>query len=187
MSKKFQFISLLLIVAVSVIFGMLVNITLSDMPKASPDSPLYSILPEASYAGAPNFADIAEKAQTAVVTVIKSQKGRNFHRDYFDIPFEDLNFPTFNGKIQIQSSDLELFDPKLDFLLHRNQKEFHLLSPAHKYFIHSQMGEIHKEFKDIFSRIFLNPVDIESIDLKLNDEVLVSNKFSEGNYILKGH
>lgn len=90
MSKKFQFISLLLIVAVSVIFGMLVNITLSDMPKASPDSPLYSTLPETSYAGAPNFADIAEKAQPAVVTVIKSQKGKDFHRDYFDIPFEDF-------------------------------------------------------------------------------------------------
>jgi anaerobic selenocysteine-containing dehydrogenase len=101
-----------------------------------------------------------------------------------DIPYEDLNFPTLNGKIQIQNSTLELFDPKQDFLLLRGQNEFYLLSPAHKYFIHSQMGEIHKEFEDTFGKIFLNPSDIKSIGLKPNEEVLVSNKFSKGNYIL---
>jgi serine protease Do len=90
MSNKFQFISLILIVAVSVIFGMVVNTTMSDMLKASADSPLYSTLPEASYGGAPNFADIAENAQPAVVTVIKSVKGRNYHGDQFDIPLEDF-------------------------------------------------------------------------------------------------
>lgn len=89
MSKKFQFISLLSIVVVSVILGMVVNITLSDMPEASGESPLYSTLPEvSSYGTSPNFADIAEKAQPAVVTVIKSEKGRNFHRDH--MPFEDF-------------------------------------------------------------------------------------------------
>ncbi len=101
-----------------------------------------------------------------------------------DVLYEDLNFPTFNGKIQIQSSDLELFDPNLDFLLHRRQNEFYLLSPAHKYFIHSQMGEIHKEFENVFGKIFLNPYDIELIKLKPNEEVLVSNKYSEAKFIL---
>jgi len=101
-----------------------------------------------------------------------------------DIPFEDLNFPTFNGKIQIQISDLELFDPKLDFLLHRNQNEFHLLSPAHKFFIHSQMGEIHREFESVFGKIFLNSYDIELIGLELHETVLVSNKFGESKFIL---
>jgi len=101
-----------------------------------------------------------------------------------DIPFEDLNFPTFNGKIQIQISDLELFDPKLDFLLHRNQNEFHLLSPAHKFFIHSQMGEIHREFESVFGKIFLNSYDIELIGLELHETVMVSNKFGESKFIL---
>ena len=101
-----------------------------------------------------------------------------------DILFEDLNFPTFNGKIQIQSSDLELFDPKIEFLLHRNQNEFHLLSPAHKNFIHSQMGEIHREFESVFGKIFLNSYDIESIGLELHETVLVSNKFGEAKFIL---
>jgi len=101
-----------------------------------------------------------------------------------DILFEDLNFPTINGKIQIQSSDLELFDPKIEYLLHRNQNEFHLLSPAHKNFIHSQIGEIYREYESVFGKIFLNPYDIESTGLKIHEMVLVSNKFSEAKFIL---
>jgi anaerobic selenocysteine-containing dehydrogenase len=101
-----------------------------------------------------------------------------------DIPYEDLNFPTFNGKIQIQKSTLELFDPKRKYLLQRGQNELYLISPAHKYFIHSQMGEIHKEYNEDFSKIFLNPSDIELIGLKTKDVVLVSNKFSEGKFII---
>jgi anaerobic selenocysteine-containing dehydrogenase len=101
-----------------------------------------------------------------------------------DIPYEDLNFPTFNGKIQIQSSNSEFFDLELDSLLHRSQNEFYLLSPAHKYFIHSQMGEIHKELENVFGKIFLNPYDIKLLGLKLNEEVLVSNKNCEAKFIL---
>ncbi|MBY9011370.1 MAG: molybdopterin-dependent oxidoreductase [Candidatus Lokiarchaeota archaeon] len=101
-----------------------------------------------------------------------------------DIPYEDLNFPTANGKIQILSSTLELLDSELDFLLHRSNDEFFLLSPAHKSFIHSQMGEIHKEFENVFGKIFLNPYDIELIGLKPKDKVFVSNKFGEARFIL---
>lgn len=102
-----------------------------------------------------------------------------------DIPYENLNFPTLNGKIQIQTSNLELFDSERDSLIHRSQNEFYLLSPAHKYFIHSQMGGIHKEFEEIFGKIFLNPDDIESIELQPKEEVLVSNKFGEEKFILE--
>jgi len=101
-----------------------------------------------------------------------------------DVPYKDLNFPTFNGKIQIQSSHLDLFDPRLNFLLHRTQNEFYLLSPAHKYFIHSQMGEIHKEFENVFGKFFLNPRDIESLGLNLHENVLVANKFGEAKFTL---
>ena len=101
-----------------------------------------------------------------------------------DIPFKDLNFPTSNGKIQIQLSALELFDSELDFLLHRNQNEFYLLSPSHKYFIHSQMGEIHREFENDFGKVYLNPNDLESMGLKPNEKVLVSNQFGKAIFIL---
>ncbi len=119
----------------------------------------------------------------------EAQKSLKHHGYYIpfginDVPYKDLNFPTFNGKIQIQSSDLELFDLKLDFLLHRNQNEFYLLSPAHKSFIHSQLGEAHKEFENDFGKIFLNLYDIKSIGLEPNVKVLVSNKFNEAQFIL---
>ncbi len=90
MSKKFQFISLLLIVAVSVIFGMLVNTTLNRIPKASAESPLFSTLPDTSSVEVPNFADIAEKAKFAIVTVIKSEKTRRAPQRYFTDPFEEF-------------------------------------------------------------------------------------------------
>ncbi|KKM13205.1 hypothetical protein LCGC14_1718610, partial [marine sediment metagenome] len=119
----------------------------------------------------------------------KAQQGLKLKGYYIpfgvdDIPFRDLKFPTINGKIQIQPSNLELFDPKQDFLLHRSQNQFYLLSPAHKYFIHSQMGEIHREFKNDFGRVYLNPYDIESLGLKPNKKVLVSNQFGGGNFII---
>ena len=105
-----------------------------------------------------------------------------FDRD--DIPFNDLKFPTSNGKIQISRSHIKLFDPKIDILVHRNKDEFYLLSPSHKYFIHSQFGEIHREFKKAFSKVFLHPIDIESLRLKPNQEVLVSNDLGEAKYFL---
>lgn len=101
-----------------------------------------------------------------------------------DIPFKDLNFPTSNGKIQIPSTHISIFDQKLDVLLRRNKNEFYLLSPSHKYFIHSQFGEIHEDHRKIFSKIFLNPIDIESLGIKRSQEVLVSNKFGKARYIL---
>ena len=104
--------------------------------------------------------------------------------DVDNIPFNDIKFPTSNGKIQISRSLLKLFDPKIDFLLHRNIYEFYLLSPSHKYFIHSQFGMIHEEFKKVFSKVFLHPIDIKSLRLKLNDEVVVSNDLGETKYLL---
>ena len=101
-----------------------------------------------------------------------------------DIPFNDLNFPTSNGKIQIHNSHISLFDQELDVLLRRGKNEFYLLSPSHKYFIHSQFGEIHEDYRKIFSKIFLNPIDIESLGIKPPQEVLVSNKFAKARYIL---
>ena len=101
-----------------------------------------------------------------------------------DIPYRDLNFPTLNGKIQIQDSDLEMFAPKQDFLLQRRENEFYLLSPAHKSYIHSQMGEIHAKFKNDFGKIFLNSNDIEKLRLKTKENVLVSNRYNKGEFIL---
>ncbi|MHA1459658.1 MAG: hypothetical protein ACTSQR_08365, partial [Promethearchaeota archaeon] len=55
---------------------------------------------------------------------------------------------------------------------------------SHKYFIHSQMSEIHGEFENVFGKIYLNPYDIELIGLKLHEDLLVSNKFGKAKYNL---
>ncbi|MHA1242467.1 MAG: molybdopterin-dependent oxidoreductase, partial [Promethearchaeota archaeon] len=114
-------------------------------------------------------------------------KGYYIPFDVNDIPFNNLKFPTSNGKIQIHQTDIEIFDQKLDLVLKRKDDEFYLLSQSHKYFIHSQMGEIHGEYENVFGKIFLNPYDIESIGLKLHQIVLVSNKFGKAKYILGGN
>ena len=111
-------------------------------------------------------------------------KGYYIPFDGNDVAFNDLKFPTSNGKIQIHQTDIEIFDQNLDLVLKRKVDEFYLLSQSHKYFIHSQMGEIHREFENVFGKIFLNPYDIESIGLKLYESVLVSNKFGEAKFFL---
>ncbi|MFX1259954.1 MAG: molybdopterin dinucleotide binding domain-containing protein, partial [Promethearchaeota archaeon] len=111
-------------------------------------------------------------------------KGYHIPFDIDNIPFNDLKFPTSNGKIQISNFHIKLFNPTTDILLHRNNDEFYLLSPSHKYFIHSQFGEIYGEFKKDFTKVFLNPIDIETLRLKPNEEVLVSNDFGKAKYIL---
>jgi len=111
-------------------------------------------------------------------------KGYYIPFDGNDVPYNDLIFPTSNGKIQIHQTDIEIFDQNLDLVLKRKDDEFYLLSQSHKYFIHSQMGEIHGEFENVFGKIFLNLYDIESVGLKLHEKVLVSNKFGEAKYIL---
>jgi len=111
-------------------------------------------------------------------------KGYYIPFDVNDVPFNDLKFPTSNGKIQIHQTDIEIFNQNLDLVLKRKDNEFFLLSHSHKYFIHSQMGEIHGEFENVFGKIFLNSYDIDSIGLKLHENVLVSNNFGEAKYIL---
>ena len=111
-------------------------------------------------------------------------KGYYIPFDINDVPYNDLIFPTSNGKIQIHQTDIEIFDQNLDLVLKRKDDEFYLLSQSHKYFIHSQIGEIHGEFESVFGKIFLNPYDIESVGLKLHEKVLVSNKLGEAKYIL---
>ena len=131
--------------------------------------------------------DIFKKCCELLPKVIQEElrtKGYYIPFNINEVPFNNLIFPTSNGKIQIHQTDIEIFDQNLDLVLKRKEDEFFLLSQSHKYFLHSQMGEIHREFENVFGKIFLNPYNIESIGLKLHENVLVSNKFGEAKYIL---
>jgi anaerobic selenocysteine-containing dehydrogenase len=111
-------------------------------------------------------------------------KGYYIPFDFDDVPYNNLLFPTSNGKIQIQQMDIEIFDQYLDTLLQRKEDEFYLLSQSHKYFLHSQISQFHEEYAIIFGTIYVNPKDVESIDLTPDQKVLVSNKYGEAKYIL---
>ena len=131
--------------------------------------------------------DIFKKCCGLLPKVIQEElrtKGYYIPFNINEVPFNNLIFPTSNGKIQIHQTDIEIFDQNLDLVLKRKENEFFLLSQSHKYFLHSQMGEIHREFENVFGKIFLNPYNIESIGLKLHENVIVSNKFGEAKYIL---
>ncbi|MFX0083172.1 MAG: molybdopterin-dependent oxidoreductase [Candidatus Hodarchaeota archaeon] len=100
------------------------------------------------------------------------------------IPFKNLKFPTFNNKIQAQYINLRFGENELNQKFNRKKNEFILISPSHSHFLHSQLGQLNSKYYEDFSKIFLNPVDIKSLDLNIDEEVLVSNKYGSANYIL---
>ena len=111
-------------------------------------------------------------------------KGYYILFDINDVPFNNLIFPTSNGKIQIHQTDIEIFDQNLELLLPRKEDEFYLLSQAHKYFLHSQIGQLREEYASIFGTIYINPIDGKSLGLTPDQKVVVSNKYGEAKYTL---
>ncbi|MCF2138841.1 MAG: molybdopterin-dependent oxidoreductase [Candidatus Lokiarchaeota archaeon] len=101
--------------------------------------------------------------------------------------FTDLQFPTSTGKIQLHSF-MEYFIHHHELFLKILQKkpgDFYLYTPHHPHFIHSQLGEINSQFNSDFLKVFLNPLDIVSIDSRVGERVKVSNQFGEGIFILE--
>ena len=100
------------------------------------------------------------------------------------IPFKNLKFPTLNYKIQVQYINLRFGENELNQKLNRKKNEFILISPSHSYFLHSQLGQLNSKYYEDFGRIFLNPEDIKTLDLDIDEEVLVSNEYGYAKYIL---
>jgi anaerobic selenocysteine-containing dehydrogenase len=98
-----------------------------------------------------------------------------------DIPFKDLFFPTSTGKIQLSDISFQFGKNKL---FKRKENEFYLISPSHKYFIHSQLGQINNQYLDVFKKVFLNITDIQKLGLEIDKEVFVSNEYGKCKYIL---
>ncbi|MFX0042794.1 MAG: molybdopterin-dependent oxidoreductase [Candidatus Hodarchaeota archaeon] len=98
-----------------------------------------------------------------------------------DLPFKDLSFPTSNGKIKLSGSYFQFENNKL---FEQKENEFLLISPSHKFFIHSQLGQINPQYLDVFKKVFLSKIDIENLGLEIGEEVLVSNEYGKSKYIL---
>ncbi|MFX1454201.1 MAG: molybdopterin-dependent oxidoreductase [Promethearchaeota archaeon] len=100
------------------------------------------------------------------------------------IPFNNLQFPTSNHKIQIQHLNFDFENDLINQKLNREQNEFILISPSHPYYLHSQLTQLNTKYTQDFGKIFLSPNDINTLELQLEDEVMVSNEFGSARYIL---
>jgi anaerobic selenocysteine-containing dehydrogenase len=102
-----------------------------------------------------------------------------------DVPFENLQFPTFDGRIQLTNISFNFGATLLNKKINRKFNEFLLITPSYKYFLHSQLGQLNSQFLKVFEKIYLNPLDIEKLKLKIGRKVKVSNDLGEADYILE--
>jgi anaerobic selenocysteine-containing dehydrogenase len=104
--------------------------------------------------------------------------------DINSVPFKEMLFPTFNKKINLQNLTLDFGFEWVDLIRRRKKNTFILISPSHKYYIHSQLGQIHNHYLDDFNNIYLSDHDIKSLNLKEGQRVLVSNRQGQGEYFI---
>jgi anaerobic selenocysteine-containing dehydrogenase len=118
--------------------------------------------------------------------ISKDLRSKGYHLLFSpkQIPFKNLEFPTPNHKIQIQNLRFDFGEDALNQKLRRKLNEFILISPSHSHFLHSQLGRLNSKYYKDFTKIFLNPEDINAIALNIGEVVLVSNEFGSERYVL---
>ncbi|MFX1280150.1 MAG: molybdopterin-dependent oxidoreductase [Promethearchaeota archaeon] len=104
--------------------------------------------------------------------------------DRSQIPYNDLNFPTRNNKINVRHIKFNFGEDDLKRRLTHKLNEFILISPSHTSFLHSQLGQLNSVYFDDFGKVFLNPKDIKKINFQGNDLVEVYNEYGSADYIL---
>ena len=113
------------------------------------------------------------------------QKGYYLLQENNSIPFNNLQFPTSNKKIQIGFLNFDFEKEIIDNLKKTSKNEFFLITPSNKYFLHSQLGELHSEKLDVFNNIYIHSDDLERLGLEENEKVLVKNKKHSSSYFIK--
>ncbi|UCC19439.1 MAG: molybdopterin-dependent oxidoreductase [Promethearchaeota archaeon] len=101
-----------------------------------------------------------------------------------DVPYNNLEFPTPNNRIQALGPHFKFGANELKRKLKMKENEFLLLSPSHFYFLHSQLGPLNSKYLNEFNKVFLTFDDIKNLNLEIGEEVIVSNEFGTGIYIL---
>jgi len=104
--------------------------------------------------------------------------------DNDDVPFKNLKFPTPNSRIQAIGPHFKFGENELKRKSRLKKNEFILLSPSHFYFLHSQLAQLNPRYINDFSKIYLSPEDIETLNLEMGCEVLVSNEYGSETYTL---
>jgi len=95
------------------------------------------------------------------------------------VPFDDLQFPTPNHRIQVTVPNISV-----SHLFDRKPGEFFLITPQHERFIHSQLGEINQDHAGDFDAVYLHPDDIAMIGADDGCIVEVSSGASNIPYTL---
>ena len=103
-----------------------------------------------------------------------------FNRNF--VPFKNLEFPSENNRIRTLGPHFKFGNKELTQRLERNKNEFLLLTPAHPYFLHSQLKQLHPKFITDFDYIFLPLKEINNLNLTNGERVLVSNNYGSGEY-----
>ncbi len=111
------------------------------------------------------------------------EKGYHLLFEIDEVPIEEV--PFLNKPFNL-NFDLDLLtEDFLDFeTFSKDFNRFYLISPSHIQFIHSQFGQINSSYLNQFEKIYLHPSDIERLNLQVNKEVTVSNRYGESKYIL---
>jgi anaerobic selenocysteine-containing dehydrogenase len=104
--------------------------------------------------------------------------------DNDDVPFKNLEFPTPNSRIQAIGPHFKFGEDELKRKSRMKKNEFILLSPSHFYFLHSQLTQLNPKYINDFCKIYLSPEDIETLNLEIGCEVLVSNEYGSEAYTL---
>jgi anaerobic selenocysteine-containing dehydrogenase len=103
-----------------------------------------------------------------------------FNRE--DIPFKDKSFPTINNKINLSGLNINFGFDRVNQIRNRNKNTFFLITPPHEFHIHSQLGQINKNFSDSFKKVYISKEDMQSLDLEEGLKVLVSNQYGKGEF-----
>ena len=111
------------------------------------------------------------------------EKGYHILFDEEDVPFKEIPFLSQPLKLNL---DLNLLIE--DFVnletSTKDSNQFYLISPSHIQFLHSQLGQINSTYLNQFGKIFLHPSDINRLNFQIHEEVTISNRYGESNYVL---
>jgi len=143
------------------------------------------------YENSPVFKETEEKIFNKSLSMLPSLISKNLRSNGYhllftqqEIPFNNLEFPTPNHKIQLQNLSFDFGKDFLNRKFNRNLDEFVLISPSHSHLLHSQLGRLNSKYYKDFSKVFLSPEDIRTLKLNVGEKLLVSNEFGSNHYNL---
>jgi len=127
---------------------------------------------------------IQKSLELLPLNMSKDMKKNGYHVFFRpnDVAFGDLIFPTLNGRIQLHSPYFKFGKTEFQNQIKREKNTFLLITPSHKFFIHSQLGQIQSKYLYEFNKVYINPSDIENLNLQVGEEVLISNVFGSEKY-----